>query len=121
MTTWPILSVVTFLPLVGALFCLVVQGPKEAVDRNCRSAALITSLVTFLVSLLLWVHFDPTKAGFQFEEKVAWIPALNIGCLPPPIAANINSHPVPRISATTAAITRSQNVLRFRAATRNSR
>jgi NADH-quinone oxidoreductase subunit M len=79
MASWPILSVVTFLPLVGALFCLVVQGPKEVVDRNCRSAALITSLVTFLVSLLLWVHFDPTKAGFQFEEKVAWIPALNIG------------------------------------------
>src|SRR4051812_18331281 len=79
MVSWPILSVVTFLPLVGALFCLVDQGPKEAVDRNCRSAALITSLVTFLVSLLLWVHFDPTKAGFQFEEKVAWIPALNIG------------------------------------------
>jgi len=79
MASWPILSVVTFLPLVGALFCAVVQGPKEAVDRNCRSAALITSLVTFLVSLLLWVHFDPTKAGFQFEEKVAWVPALNIG------------------------------------------
>src|SRR5690242_105175 len=79
MASWPILSVITFLPLVGALFCMVVQGPKEAVDRNCRSAALITSLVTFLVSLLLWVHFDPTKAGFQFEEKVAWIPALNIG------------------------------------------
>jgi NADH-quinone oxidoreductase subunit M len=79
MASWPILSVITFLPLVGALFCLVVQGPKEAVDRNCRSAALITSLVTFLVSLLLWVHFDPTKAGFQFEEKAAWIPALNIG------------------------------------------
>jgi NADH-quinone oxidoreductase subunit M len=79
MASWPILSVVTFLPLVGALFCLVVQGPKEAVDRNCRSAALITSLVTFLVSLLLWVHFDSTKAGFQFEEKAAWIPSLSIG------------------------------------------
>jgi NADH-quinone oxidoreductase subunit M len=79
MSSWPILSLVTFLPLVGALFCLVVQGPKEAVDRNCRSAALITSLVTFLVSLLLWVHFDPAKAGFQFEEKAAWVPALNIG------------------------------------------
>src|SRR4029079_17750582 len=79
MSSWPILSVVTFLPLVGALFCLVVNGPKEAVDRNCRSAALITSLVTFLISLVLWVRFDPTKAGFQFEEKLAWVPALNIG------------------------------------------
>ncbi len=79
MSSWPILSLVTFLPLVGAIFCLVVNGPKEAVDRNCRSAALITSLVTFLISLLLWIHFDPTKAGFQFEEKLAWVPALNIG------------------------------------------
>jgi NADH-quinone oxidoreductase subunit M len=79
MASWPILSVITFLPLVGAFFCLVVNGPKEAVDRNCRSAALITSLATFLISLVLWVRFDPTKAGFQFEEKLAWVPALNIG------------------------------------------
>ena len=79
MSSWPILSLVTFLPLVGALFCLVVNGPKEAVDRNCRSAALITSLVTFLLSLVLWAQFDPAKAGFQFEEKLAWIPSLNIG------------------------------------------
>ena len=79
MSSWPILSLVTFLPLVGAVFCLVVNGPKEAVDRNCRSAALITSLVTFALSLVLWAEFDAAKPGFQFEEKVAWIPALNIG------------------------------------------
>ncbi len=79
MASWPILSVITFLPLVGALFCLVVNGPKEAVERNCRSAAMITSVVTFLISLILWIRFDPTKAGFQFEEKLAWVPALNIG------------------------------------------
>jgi len=79
MSSWPILSLVTFLPLVGALFCLVVNGPKEAVDRNCRSAALVTSLATFVISLILWVRFDATKAGFQFEEKLDWVPALNIG------------------------------------------
>ncbi|HQS14256.1 NADH-quinone oxidoreductase subunit M [Reyranella sp.] len=79
MSSWPILSLITFLPLVGALFCLIVNGPKEAVDRNCRSVAIVTTTVTFLISLLLWIQFDPTKAGFQFEEKVAWVPALNIG------------------------------------------
>ncbi len=79
MSSWPILSLVTFLPLVGALFCLVVHGPQEAVDRNCKSAALLTSVVTFLISLLLWARFDVTKAGFQFEEKLDWVPALNIG------------------------------------------
>ncbi|MBM3647497.1 MAG: NADH-quinone oxidoreductase subunit M [Alphaproteobacteria bacterium] len=79
MTSWPILSLVTFLPLVGALFCLVVNGPKEAVERNCRSVALVTSVVTFLISLLLWARFDVTKAGFQFVEKADWVPALGIG------------------------------------------
>src|SRR4029450_12065574 len=79
MTSWPILSLVTFLPLVGALFCLIVNGPKEAGDRNCRSVALVTSVVTFLISLLLWARFDPTKAGFQFEEKLDWGAALNVG------------------------------------------
>ncbi len=79
MSSWPILSLVIFLPLVGAAFCLVVNGPKEAVDRNCRSVALVTSLVTFVISLFLWINFDPTKAGFQFEEKLDWVPALNIG------------------------------------------
>ncbi len=77
--SWPILSLITFLPLVGAAFCLVVNGPKEAVERNCRSVALVTSVVTFLISLLLWVHFDATKGGFQFEEKLDWVPALGIG------------------------------------------
>jgi NADH-quinone oxidoreductase subunit M len=79
MSSWPILSLVTFLPLVGALFCMVVSGPKEAVDRNCRSAALVTSVVTFVISALLWARFDVTKAGFQFEERLDWVPALNIG------------------------------------------
>ena len=79
MSSWPILSLVTFLPLVGALFCLVVNGPKEAVERNCKSVALLTSVVTFLISLLLWARFDSAKAGFQFEEKLDWVPALNIG------------------------------------------
>ncbi len=79
MTSWPILSLVTFLPLVGAFFCLIVNGPKEAVERNCRSIAIVTSGVTFLISLLLWARFDATKAGFQFEEKMDWVPALGIG------------------------------------------
>ncbi|CAN5772144.1 NADH-quinone oxidoreductase subunit M [soil metagenome] len=79
MSSWPILSLVTFLPLVGALCCLAVNGPKDAVERNCKSLALITSGVTFVISLLLWVRFDVTKAGFQFEEKLDWVPALNIG------------------------------------------
>ena len=73
MTTWPILSVITFLPLVGALFILVVQGDNEVTARNARWVALWTTLVTFLVSLLLLPGFDASAPGFQFVEKHGWL------------------------------------------------
>jgi NADH-quinone oxidoreductase subunit M len=75
---WPILSLVTFLPLVGAAFIFFVQGDAETVARNARAAALWTSLITFVLSLLLWTDFDPSQAGFQFVERAAWIPAFGI-------------------------------------------
>ena len=73
MTDWPILSVVTFLPLVGALFIFVVRGDDEVSARNARWVALWTTLVTFLVSLLLLPGFDASAPGFQFVEKKAWL------------------------------------------------
>ena len=73
MTTWPILSVVTFLPVVGALFILVVRGDSEVTARNARWVALWTTLVTFVVSLFLLLGFDSAAPGFQFVEKHAWL------------------------------------------------
>ncbi|MFO0997152.1 MAG: NADH-quinone oxidoreductase subunit M [Alphaproteobacteria bacterium] len=78
MTGWPILSIVTFLPLVGAAFIFFVRGTPEVVAANARHAALWTSLLTFAVSLLLWIEFDPTATGFQFEETARWLPDFNI-------------------------------------------
>ena len=73
MATWPVLSVVTFLPLVGALFIVVLRGDGESVKRNARWVALWTTIVTFLVSLVLVWRFDPTSAEFQFVEKTRWL------------------------------------------------
>ena len=74
MTTWPILSVVTFLPAFGALLVyLLARGSDEAAARNARWIALWTTLVTFVVSLSIWVNFDPKVAGFQFLEEHAWV------------------------------------------------
>ena len=79
MSEFPILSLVTFLPLVGAGFILAVPGgDAEVVRRNARSVALWTSMVTFLLSVFLWVQFDTASAAFQFEERGAWMPAFNI-------------------------------------------
>jgi NADH-quinone oxidoreductase subunit M len=73
MSSWPILSVVTFLPLLGALFVLAVRGDDDDALRNIRWGALWTTIVTFLLSLLLWVEFDPAVADFQFVERVSWL------------------------------------------------
>jgi len=73
MTTWPILSVVTFLPVVGALIIYISRGDDEAAQRNARWIALWTTLITFVVSLILVWRFDPASADFQFVEKASWL------------------------------------------------
>ncbi|BBK42835.1 NADH-quinone oxidoreductase subunit M [Allostella vacuolata] len=78
MSGLPILSLVTFLPLVGAALIFVVRGDAETVARNARNVALWTTAITFLLSLLLWIDFEPGQPGFQFVEKAAWIPDFNI-------------------------------------------
>ena len=75
MTTWPILSVVTFLPIVGALLIYLVRGDDEAARRNARWIALWTTLITFAVSVLLVLRFDPNQTDFQFVEKSNWLAA----------------------------------------------
>ncbi|BCG79869.1 NADH-quinone oxidoreductase subunit M [Mesorhizobium sp. 113-3-3] len=73
MTAWPILSLVTFLPLVGALLILFIRDDSENARRNIRAIALLTTTFTFIVSLFIWTGFDNSQAGFQFVEKVAWL------------------------------------------------
>src|SRR6202047_2802411 len=70
---WPLLSLVTFLPLVGAGFILTTRGDGEIVARNARNIALSTSIIVFLLSIVLWIDFDPATAAFQFVEKARWI------------------------------------------------
>ncbi len=72
MTSWPILSVVTFLPLLGALF-IAFLSEDEAGVRNARWVALWTTLITFAISLILVWRFDPGSADFQFLEKRPWL------------------------------------------------
>jgi NADH-quinone oxidoreductase subunit M len=79
MDSLPILSVVTFLPLVGAVFILTIRGDAEVVSRNARNVALLTSGFTFALSLLIWYNFDTSNPGFQFLEQSTWMPSYNIG------------------------------------------
>ncbi|ESZ20430.1 MAG: NADH-quinone oxidoreductase subunit M [Mesorhizobium sp.] len=73
MTAWPILSLVTFLPLVGVLFILLINDDSENARRNIRAIALWTTGITFIISLFIWTGFDNAEPGFQFVEKFAWL------------------------------------------------
>ncbi|PPR73991.1 MAG: NADH-quinone oxidoreductase subunit M [Alphaproteobacteria bacterium MarineAlpha3_Bin2] len=79
MAQFPILTILTFLPLVGAVFILIIFGDEDVVKRNARYVALWTSLANFALSLFVWFHFDTTTADFQFVHTLTWMPDFNIG------------------------------------------
>jgi NADH-quinone oxidoreductase subunit M len=69
-----ILSLVTFIPLAGAL--LLVFMPRR--DRDIKIISLVVTICAFLVSLHLPVHLHRSQAGFQYEINIPWIPTPNI-------------------------------------------
>ena len=78
MSHWPLLSIVTFLPILGVALILILRGDEAATARNARWIALWTSLVTMLVSFVLWADFDTRSFDFQFVEQAVWLPGLKI-------------------------------------------
>jgi len=73
----PLLTLITFGPLVGALMIMLfARGDEKA--SNARWVALWASSFVFLVSLLVWAQFDPTNPGFQMKETYEWFPEFNI-------------------------------------------
>ncbi|MAG58919.1 MAG: NADH-quinone oxidoreductase subunit M [Planctomycetes bacterium] len=71
--TWHVLTVTTFLPLVGAL--LLFAGPA----RFARWIALVTTVATLAISIPIYTTFDKSSAALQLVESADWIPAWNIG------------------------------------------
>ncbi|MEM7302475.1 MAG: NADH-quinone oxidoreductase subunit M [Pseudomonadota bacterium] len=77
MTDWPILSIVTFLPLVGALIILLIWEDSEVARRNIRNVALLTTTTTFILSLFIWIGFDDSTSSFQMVEKREWMGGIS--------------------------------------------
>ncbi|MEX2454332.1 MAG: NADH-quinone oxidoreductase subunit M, partial [Rhodospirillaceae bacterium] len=73
-----ILSIITFLPVAGALCILVIRGDEKTVAENAQRTALWASGITFVLSVLMVSMFETGTADFQFVEKVTWIPSLGI-------------------------------------------
>ncbi|MEQ1753112.1 MAG: NADH-quinone oxidoreductase subunit M [Micropepsaceae bacterium] len=68
-----LLSIVTFLPMLGVLLIIGMAPAGKPGDMLARQISLFATGVTFIVSLVLWTQFDPAVPGFQFEEKYAWL------------------------------------------------
>ncbi len=73
MTDWPILSTVTFVPLVGVLLILLIRDDSDTGRRNIRNVALIVTTFNFFLSLVIWGFFDNDDPGFQFVEQAQWL------------------------------------------------
>ncbi len=69
---FPILSSLILLPIVGALFLFFTKD-KDGNNFTAKYVALFTTIVNFLISIYLWLLFDPTTSAFQFVEERIWI------------------------------------------------
>ncbi|MAL11264.1 MAG: NADH-quinone oxidoreductase subunit M [Maricaulis sp.] len=80
----PLLSAITFLPTLGAV---ILMGMKFAMrtedsgllDRNARGVAMMTTLATLLLTVVLVASFDSANPDFQFVEHVSWFSQLGMG------------------------------------------
>src|SRR5450756_493539 len=72
--TTHILTLILFLPVLGALVLLFLPGTQV---RLIRWLAFGLSLIPFALFLPAWAQFNPTITGFQFEENIPWYPAIN--------------------------------------------
>jgi NADH-quinone oxidoreductase subunit M len=69
----PLLSIVTFLPLLGVLLILALPGEGERLAKNARWIALVTTIIDLAVAVVIWAGFDGSSAAFQFEERANWL------------------------------------------------
>lgn len=70
-----ILSLITFIPIVGMLVIALVPNKGE---KSAKWIALITALAMLGLSIFLWLSFNGSQGGMQFTEKYHWIPGVNI-------------------------------------------
>src|SRR5947209_17446599 len=70
----PILSIVTYIPAVGAVLLLLFRKDNPGAIRVTATAVAV---IDFIASIYLWINFDSTKL-WQFQEKYEWIPSLNV-------------------------------------------
>ncbi len=67
---FPILTFLTFFPLVGVIYILLRRGTDEVVERSSKNISILVSLINFIVSLFLWSKFDHNKSWLSICRRV---------------------------------------------------
>jgi len=70
---FPILSAITFIPLIGALFVFLTRSEKDEKNSGAIYISIFTSIVNFFIILFVWYSIDKTTSDFQFIEEYNWI------------------------------------------------
>ena len=78
MIDFPLLSLMTFLPVAGVIIIMLIRGDEEVVAQNTKHMALYTSLFTLAFALFMYTRFDGSSADFQFVEQSSWLKPLGI-------------------------------------------
>jgi NADH-quinone oxidoreductase subunit M len=78
MVDFPLLSILTFLPLAGVALILALRGEEQDIARNAKYTALYTSLLVFVFSVYMLFKFDGSSGGFEFVEKKDWMGILGL-------------------------------------------
>ncbi|MBM3391547.1 MAG: NADH-quinone oxidoreductase subunit M [Betaproteobacteria bacterium] len=76
MTGLPLLSLAIWLPIIGGLLVLATGSDRNA--GLARPLALVVAIAGFLVTIPLYIGFNPTTSEMQFAELRPWIPRFNI-------------------------------------------
>ena len=71
--TFPILSSLILLPLIGGLFILLSRSSDKSNYQSSKYVALFVSFANFFISIYLWYIFDPGTSDFQFVENRLWL------------------------------------------------
>ena len=72
---FPVLSVITFTPMVAALIILMLPAQRK---NEARAVALAAATFALILSFWVYLTYDQSAAGYQFIEKYSWLPALGI-------------------------------------------
>jgi NADH-quinone oxidoreductase subunit M len=72
--SFPFLTLITFIPLLGAVLVALIPGQRE---REFKWLAIIISLIPLVLSVVIWIMYAGTGGGMEFVEEAIWIPTLN--------------------------------------------